>query len=533
MHFLYLHNSAKMSTLRTRTKDIIVCLTLSHIMFISMWDLTLGHSPRMYMLDDSFSDLILIPLLIITLLSTIISRGSLYTYQRKQSGLAGYFWTSMVTLASISLTRLAVTSPYITKLQLLLGFTRLKLVILIIVIFLLFVSIVKFKQNKWIQYSYAFVLVMSPIVIGIWAPLITRYIKNNPISRLSKHREPITHDSHKTLWVLLFDELDGATVLDNPDGRNRMPELLAWNAFSINCTKAYPPTGSTLFSIPALIHGRQIETADSGSEYEFNLRKIKTEGGNSNWNWDDSIFSDIKSQGGSTAVIGWSFPYAPLYGRTVDAIYSVSPKAVQSGFIHNINFITLLWVIPVEQFLGPVLFNSMSEENFVQTHLDELNQTREFLTNIMDNPLPDLVWVHYPIPHFPATIGREGTYLDNLKIVDTEIAEFRKQLQIRGRFDEATVIILGDHWFRKTPTNYPFSRGLENRWHSKDHRTPFIIKLPPQSIGIIHENGFNSIVTRGFIKELRSGGSSTPRDVGKWLDQHTPYSESPATLTSP
>lgn len=128
--------------------------------------------------------------------------------------------------------------------------------------------------------------------------------------------------------------------------------------------------------------------------------------------------------------------------------------------------------------------------------------------------------------------------MDNLRSVDRELQYFRDQLQTTERWDKSTVLVTSDHWIRK-PTDRPLEnynlliRQFENRWNTKDHHVPFLLKLPHQSSDLTRESSFNTVITRSRLFAPRTGKISTPRKVSSWLRQNTPYSESHSTQTLP
>lgn len=523
---------SRINSSKIMIKNILICLTLAHLCFIPIWEQVTGGTPRFFFLDTSIGNIIIAPLLAVTFLFSAIGAFALYIRKRGRGRLGGTIWVLLILASIFSLCRIFLFSLLVRNMHLADDGSN-KIRILFIIIMLIFPLIVLFfvGLNRWIFVSRKILFAMSPILALLWVQSTCHAIEK--FAPAAQHIKAV-NDSHQTIWILLFDEFDGKTILDDPVAQAQMPELAVWKSFSINSINAYPPTGATLFSIPALIHGKQLRRAGADLDYEFSQRAVTEAGEKTSWDWSDSLFNDVKREGGTTAIVGWAFPYSPFYAKSADIIYWVPTKAQYSDFFQKSDFIHLIFTIPIETYLGPLLYATSNAETRSIAHKLELDQINQNLMKVINNPLPDLVWVHFPLPHFPAVSGKRGTYLENLKIVDNELALFRKALLAKGRFEEATTIVLGDHWLRKDIKNGPFFiHGLEHRWDTKDHRTPFLVKLPSQSIAATYNGSFNTIILRNLISALRRGEIKSPIELTAWIDTHTPYAEYQGTLLSP
>ena len=156
------------------------------------------------------------------------------------------------------------------------------------------------------------------------------------------------------------------------------------------------------------------------------------------------------------------------------------------------------------------------------------------------DPDLDLIFIHSPAPHPPGIYDRvkgdfslagRHSYLDNLALVDRTLGELRRAMESAGVWDQTTIIITADHWWRTEM----WSRGPF--WTREDaaaagsgrmdHRIPFVLKLAGQREQLTYTPGFNTVVTHDLVLALLRGDVSTPGSVAGWLDRHRSITDSP------
>jgi len=513
-------------------EKVTASITLGHLCFLPIWDLIIGGSPRLFHLDESLATVCLAPLSFLTITISLIGFICLHRLSKTFRTTYRIIWISLVVWGTFSLIRIFIYG-YLNKFHLVASFAFIKILVMFIGITLLCVTALFCSLQNWVNYSRRTILIISPFVLFIWGQ-VGYYLYTKPQSKPIRLQINSSNPG-STIWILLFDELDGHSVLEKPNQENVLSEFHFWKTFSFFGTNAYPPARATLWSIPALTQGYRIANCPSDMNYINNAETLFKSGKDKNWDWSDNIFSDIAQKNGRSEVIGWGeFPYHALYQGSVTKLWVLTEK-LQSDPTHGIpSFIALLRAMLFESTVAPLKAARLSRG---EAHGRLLNNIHSILTEITNKDLPKLVWIHYPIPHYPA-IKKGGSYSDNLISVNNELKFFRELLQNKGLWDDSTIFIMSDHWFRKPTKGLPkdyidFTRGFENRWSVSDHRVPFFLKLPHQTTGFIHRAGFNTIVFRKLLKEIQTGEAATPTSVSTWLDAHTPYAESPDTLTDP
>jgi hypothetical protein len=147
-----------------------------------------------------------------------------------------------------------------------------------------------------------------------------------------------------------------------------------------------------------------------------------------------------------------------------------------------------------------------------------------------------LVLIHFPAPHFPCqydrrkddfttddfTVKSRCNYFDNLKLVDRTLGDLRSAMERAGWWDNTTVLVSADHWWRSEiwPKNQTWSKEEQATMsYNMDHRVPFMLKLKRQKENVIYHSSFNTVLSQDLILALLRGELSAPADVTAWLDR--------------
>jgi hypothetical protein len=54
----------------------------------------------------------------------------------------------------------------------------------------------------------------------------------------------------------------------------------------------------------------------------------------------------------------------------------------------------------------------------------------------------------------------------------------------------------------------------------KDHRVPFLLKLPGQKDGVVYDRPFNTVLSHDLLLAVLRGALRDPAAVAAWLDAH-------------
>ena len=313
---------------------------------------------------------------------------------------------------------------------------------------------------------------------------------------------PAKADAPRVVWVLL-DELDQRLAFEAAPADVALPELHRLYSESLRATNAFPPGGSTLYSLPALTIGREVRGARpaSASELVFN--------GSARWSEADTIFARARALGFSTALVGWYHPYSRILGDNLDRCewFAYPPFEQERGrTVGEAAINQLCSVLP--QFQQRRLHIRNVESSQVAT--------LDFLTNSPAN----LTLLHLPVPHHPGIYdpkedrltawkyARNREYLDNLVLADRVFGRLRRAMEQAGTWDNSWLILSSDHWWREAAS---YDGQI-------DHRVPFIIKAAGQNESIVYKNRLNTVATYYLILSVLKGEVTEAGQLTQWLD---------------
>lgn len=358
--------------------------------------------------------------------------------------------------------------------------------------------------------------------------------------------EALMQGRPRVVW-LIFDEMDErAAFAERPAGLS-LPEFDRLRAQSLFASNAFPPAGHTSQSIPALLTGQLIAAVRPSGPDELMLT-FPTLQRPVGWSTQPDIFSDARAARFNTALVGWYHPYCRVIGdrltfchweaasqRTDPARLSLSKNLLRQE-------VGLLDLLPSTGRLADRLRVGLSRtslEAYRSGHLEDYRSLLAHAERVAADREFGLAFIHIPVPHPPNIYDRarndfavtgSGTYLDNLALADRTLGELRRAMESAGVWDETTVVLSSDHWWR---TDYWGSRLF---WSSGDeaargekveHRVPFIVKLAGQRSAIAYDEPFNTVLTRDLILDVLGGKLTRPEQSAAWLDAHRTIGESP------
>lgn len=366
-------------------------------------------------------------------------------------------------------------------------------------------------------------LILSPFVLFTFGQASWSLIKLHNLSPSIKQTEIIENNdqSTKVLWII-FDELDQRIVFEErPDGLE-LPEFDKLVAESFFATEARSPATDTKESIPSLLTGKIIKTANQASPNELNIitdteEKLK-------WSEQNNIFDKALALGHASAIAGqWYHPYCRIVGNSVsncknentreDIVYKNSLTDL-TKLILNKTYQLLPWWRRLSKSQDQMIDGPRLRQAFQTT----LENTKKFT---LDKDI-NLIFAHFPVPHNPYFYNRQTDkltdahrnptgYLDGLALADKTLGEIRTELELAGLWNKTTIIVSSDHHWR---SSYAFDGII------KKFEVPFILKLPNQTENFTFEEEFNTVLTSQLILEILIGNIRTPTSTNQWLIQN-------------
>lgn len=306
----------------------------------------------------------------------------------------------------------------------------------------------------------------------------------------------------QVVWILL-DELDQRIAFETRPASVAIPELTRLYNECFRATNAFPPGGSTRYSLPALTLGREVRNAQptSAGELSFN--------GSIGWSEADTVFSRARDLGHSTALVGWFHPYGRVLGTHLDRCewYSYPGFEQERG--------ATLSEAALNQ-----LCSVFSQFQRRRLHIKNFKASESAALNFLTNSPAGLTLLHLPVPHHPGIYdpkrgrlsawrySRKQEYLDNLVLADRLLRKLRRAMEQSGAWDTSWVLLSSDHWWREAAS-------YDGMIH---YRVPFIVKAPDQNEAATYGNKFNTVVTYHLILAILKGELTRAAQLPKWLD---------------
>lgn len=406
-------------------------------------------------------------------------------------------------------------------------------------------------RDRVIRWAPPVILALLPFVIVTFSQSVLKLMRNVGVAHAAgsttgvipvARRKPAT----RVLWIV-FDELDQRLSLSERPDSVQMPELDRLRKQSVYAVNAYPPSPLTYMSMPALITGKLVAEVTPVRADELMIR-FDGEQDAVGWSTQPNVFSEARLLGFNAGLAGWCHPYCEVIGSSLSKCDAVKEKSNDGITLQASMFLQaqrLISAIPlVQQAAIPVIQRVDFVNRIVTTGEREKYTVRykrvlESALKVAVDPDLDLVFVHSPAPHPPGIYDRakndfslesKNGYIDNLELVDRTIGELRRAMESAGVWDQTTVIISADHWWRTEMWRRgPFwTREDQDASGGKmDHRIPFVVKLAGQREQLTYTAGFNTVVTHDLILALMRGEVTSPSSVAAWLDRHRSITDSP------
>jgi hypothetical protein len=340
-----------------------------------------------------------------------------------------------------------------------------------------------------------------------------RYIDKPLAAALHGANQPAT----RVVWIV-FDELDQALSFDRRPKGLELPELDSLRRRAVYATSAYPPAGSTIPSMVALITGRQVAQTNGDAPDRI---EVKFQDGSRTTNWGrHSVFAAARAMGFNTGAVGWHLPYCRVLNDVLsscwwDEVPSMANSAKGTGLPGGFEDILRANLEGASFGLfGP----SLVMERFASLYQASTRRASELA---VDSSL-GLTLLHLPGAHPPFVYDRKSGqwtrrislpsgYPDSLALVDRTLGELHRTMAAAGEWDRTTVVVTADHWYRDADTLYG----------RIDRRVPFLVKLTGQNRPVECASSFNTVVTRGLLLGILQREITTPEAIVSWLDRQS------------
>lgn len=386
----------------------------------------------------------------------------------------------------------------------------------------------RFSFTFLVSYGTVLVLALAPFVLFTVGGVLWNSFRAYRAATSRPQPAPaVTSRAKQRVVLIVFDELDYGVAFRLRPATLKLPEFDRLRSESLWSAKSFPPGGQTAQSLPALLNGVKIaHQAPLGGA----RMAIFKEGSSQPeiWSRDMTIFAETSGAGFRTAVAGVYFPYCAILGNTVDDCRDFRTFRQRSSLMTRLKSAgeSALDAVP---FLYRMWLRRAQRRDEIHQCQYTIQQAGELAADQSFN----FVFIHLPIPHPPPIYDRrsgqfadagEHSYVDNLALADRALGELRRAMEQTGAWENTSVIVTSDHWWRtwvwRAAPFWSAESAAIAAHYDPDHNVPFLVKLAGRHEGAVYQREFNTVVTRKLIMTMLREGIKTNSDLGRWLDQN-------------
>jgi hypothetical protein len=338
----------------------------------------------------------------------------------------------------------------------------------------------------------------------------------------------------RIIWIVLDELAHRQLFLHRPQGLP-LPEFDRWRATSTLFTEVVPAGMYTKIALPSLMTGKPLKDVVSNAEGQ--ARVVNQDGSTRFFSEQDTVFADAAARGYQSAIAGWYIPYCRMLPTAIQSCFWTSRSTrneMYSAETIEANLVTPLGYFwnEVSGFFLRSSAVTRDENNDAARHIEDFVRLNDAADGILTQPQYNFVLLHMPIPHPRGIYDRRrktfapgrSSYVDNLALADAYLGHVRRVLEARKEWDDATVLVMGDHAWRTTllwERTQPWSAEDEeaSEGEDADNRPAYLVKLPEQHEGATIETEFRAVRTRALLDELMQGEIQTSAQLESWVEK--------------
>jgi hypothetical protein len=319
------------------------------------------------------------------------------------------------------------------------------------------------------------------------------------------------------VWVI-FDELDQRLIFDDRAASLKLPEMDHLRGVSVYASRAYPPAGSTLSSIPSLILGKKVVAKRPAGPGDLLVSDNGT-AAEAGWAGQANVFSRVRALGLNSAVFGWYHPYCRALAADLTQCHWVEIE-------EWVNVTGRTFAQSLLNQLGMIVYLPHAQSLAMEERVRRRSELSSAAMAAVQDKSIQLTFLHFHGSHVPYVYNRferhfitndpDGHgynpqhYLDGLALADRSLGRLRTTLEAAQAWDTTTVLVSSDHWYRE-------SQALDGK---TDKRVPYLVKMAGQTAPVGFDTPFNTSVTQGLVVAILRKEVVSPQDVLAWLDRH-------------
>jgi hypothetical protein len=378
---------------------------------------------------------------------------------------------------------------------------------------------------------------LTLVLETLWTGWQARHL--NDISSVTPASpQPLTTHPPRVFWIVL-DELSYDQVYGSRYPGLTLPALDSFAQESTVFTHVAPAGTRTQAILPTLMSGVPVDSIRSSADGQLlYLHVPASTAAAAHWqlfNPEQTVFAEAQSLGYRPAIVGWYNPYCRLLSRQLSSCVwaNNSGRIFPGGTLHDNLFYSIACLLSrLPHFFFPHHFRAYDQTSPEQLHIDDYKQLYDAADKALADPSLDFVFLHMPIPHPNGIYDRRSgvlttgpsTYIDNLALVDKYLAHLRQTLQQQREWDDATILITGDHSWRTKlvwELGPDWTREEQRASHGGqfDDRPFYALKLPVQHTPARITSTVHALDTRNLLDALLRHQIKKPQQLNTWAQQ--------------
>jgi len=359
-------------------------------------------------------------------------------------------------------------------------------------------------------------LLFSPFLVVTCGQSLAALARTEPAARFRPHRVdpagPLRNPLGMSVVWMIFDETDYRLCFDQRPAGYSFPAFDRVRAQSLWASRAYSPSDATQVSLPALLTGIPLQSAVPVGARRLDLLPAGSRD-RLDFAGQQNVFDRVKLRGGSTALFGWYHPYARvMHGVDLCRDYPRYNFFTSDSLLRVLLF---QWVEVLD-----LRFLPFSNTVLGNNQIGIVRDMQSDVLSAVKSQDPSFMFLHYSVPHSPNIYRRDSGsfglnrssrdgYLNNMALADRCLAELRAEMERKGSWENALVIISSDHHWRTNTYD-----GVTDFEH-----VPFMVKFPHQAKEVSYDSRFNTVLTQDLILAVLDGGVQTPESARDWLNR--------------
>jgi hypothetical protein len=328
------------------------------------------------------------------------------------------------------------------------------------------------------------------------------------------------------VYFVIFDGWSAQESLDRGRFRKFMPELRALAAQSVVFERAVSPSFDTAVSVPRLLFARGegwwLTPGNAEAVWQRREARDSEPLETAQALGSPNLFQPFAERGYETVLTGYYLPYRRLLGSELRVARSEPHVPRGSSLAERLRVRALAGARYLQ---GPGAAKRLLAEHRLRYSLNWYALNQRVLSDTLEIaarwPRNTFAFIHFPMPHPPFVVAADGSfrgpyrgdrssgtradYRLHLRNVDRIVGLFVAALRASGRFDDALIVMTGDHG-----------------WKRHDRRVlhvPLLIKWPRQRASHAIGDVFPTLALPALL-ELASRGGVSESDALRFIAEH-------------